>query len=79
MNNKHLIMYTVISRLFTVHITIEAALTNKYNLLERHWEEYIKEEDLVAPDNPLFLCLSVQPTWPLVLDELNLRKHVIIG
>lgn len=40
---------------------------NKDYLLDTEWEENVQEQDLVTPDNPLFLSLSMKPPWPLVL------------
>ena len=43
------------------------------NLLQVHWEEHIEEEDLVRPDDPLFLGLRAKPGRPLVRNELVLE------
>ena len=45
-------------------------------LVNFKWEENIKEQDLIAPHCPLFLRLSIEPTGPLVLDELILEAKL---
>ena len=49
-------------------------------MFHREWEKDVKKEDLVAPDEPLFLLLLVEPARPLVLDQLILEtimaRHV---
>ena len=46
---------------------------NKDYFLDTEWEQDIKKQDLVAPDNPLFLSLSMKPPGPLVLHQLILK------
>lgn len=45
----------------------------KQELVNNQWEKYIQEEDLVAPDDPLLLCLLMKPPWPFVLNKLILK------
>ena len=47
------------------------------DLLDAQWEEYVQEEDLVAPDEPLLLRLSVEPSRPAILDQLVLKPVVL--
>ena len=39
---------------------------NKYYLLHVKWKENVQEEDFVAPNEALLLCLSAEPIGPLV-------------
>lgn len=45
----------------------------KQELVNNQWEKYIQEEDLVAPDDPLLLCLLMKPPRPFVLNKLILK------
>lgn len=40
------------------------------NLLQVHWEQDVKEKDLVRPDDTLFFALRPEPGWPFVSHEL---------
>lgn len=48
------------------------------NFLDVKWEEDVKEENLVTPDDALLLGLLVEPTRPLVLHQFVL-KAVLLG
>ena len=50
---------------------------HKNDLLDAEREEHVQEEDLVAPDKPLLLCLCVQPPRPAILDQLVLKPIVL--
>ena len=47
------------------------------DLLERHREKNVKEEDLVSPDGALLLFLCAQPRRPFVGDQFILE--VVLG
>ncbi len=49
---------------------------DKYDLLDGQRKQNVQEENLVAPDDPLFLSLCVEPSWPLVLHQLVLKPVV---
>lgn len=48
------------------------------DLLDVEREEDVEEENLITPDDALFLRLLVEPTWPLVLHQLVLEP-VLLG
>lgn len=50
---------------------------HKQDLVHRKRKQHVQEEDLVAPDDPLLLCLLVQPARPLVLDQLVLEAVLL--
>ena len=50
---------------------------HKHDLLHSEREQHIQKEDLVAPDEPLFLCLCVKPSRPLVLNQLVLKPILL--
>ena len=43
------------------------------DLFEVHREEDVEEQDLVRPDDALFLRLCAEPRWPLVSNQLVLE------
>ena len=49
----------------------------KDDLLHSEREQHIQKQDLVAPDEPLFLCLCVEPPWPLVLNQFVLKPILL--
>ena len=51
---------------------------NEDDFLQIHRKQHIEEQDLVRPDNPLFLLLSTQPRGPFVSDELILEA-ILLG
>lgn len=50
---------------------------NEDDFLQVHREQYIKEQDLVCPNDPLFLFLSAQPRGPFVSHELILKAILL--
>ena len=46
---------------------------HKDYLLQVQGKEHVQEEHLVRPDNPLLLCLLVEPRWPLIRNELEVK------
>lgn len=46
---------------------------HKEEFIHGEWEEYVQEEDLVAPDDALLLGLLMEPARPLILHQLVLE------
>lgn len=46
---------------------------HKQELVNNQREEHIQEEDLVTPDDALFLSLLMKPPGPFVLNKLILK------
>lgn len=51
---------------------------DKDDFVEVHWEEDVKEQDLVCPDDPLLFGLRTKPMWPFVSDEF-VFEPVLLG
>ena len=46
---------------------------NEDDLLEVHWEQDVKEENLISPDDALLLLLRTQPRRPFVCHQFVLE------
>lgn len=50
------------------------------NFLDIQWEQYVQEENLITPNDPLLFGLLMQPSWPFILNQFILEiifiRHV---